>query len=247
MRKRQSHGAAVLDIMYPPHTRLPEPVAASAFVLSVLPMGVTLDRYVRSRQIGLAHSFQNRAKVYLDLRFWIIARDVAAGLRKDREECRLLDLLRRGVAEKKIICPISESTFMEVLKQGDGMSRMATAILLVESACERISRPQKRYASSFKRLDHSGSIGADLQAGNFFGCVINNFAMDGVDRRVRTVRRQKPVEQFIEILAVLSSHSGPIDVRELATSSLFCVNFLDGCLHLGDLGRRIRDSIIEVP
>src|SRR5260370_30320132 len=91
-----------------------------------------LDSYVRTRQIDLARSLQSRAKVYLDLRFWIIARDVDAGLRKAPQERRLLDLLRLGVAQKRLICPISESTFMELLKQRDTVSRMATASLIHE-------------------------------------------------------------------------------------------------------------------
>lgn len=37
-----------------------------------------LDRYVRERQVELAHTIRDRKKVYLDLRFWIYARDAAA-------------------------------------------------------------------------------------------------------------------------------------------------------------------------
>jgi hypothetical protein len=93
----------------------------------------TIDAYTRSRQIELARSIEGRAKVYLEVNFWIIARDAAAGTDACKAARELLDLLRRGVAEGTLVCPISESTFIELMKQPDTPTRrIATARLIDE-------------------------------------------------------------------------------------------------------------------
>jgi hypothetical protein len=93
----------------------------------------TIDAYTRSRQIELARTIEGRAKVYLDVNFWIIARDAAAGTDACKAAPELLDLLRRGVAEGTLVCPISESTFIELMKQPNTPTRrIATARLIDE-------------------------------------------------------------------------------------------------------------------
>ncbi len=93
----------------------------------------TIDAYTRSRQIELARSIEGRAKVYLDVNFWIIARDAAAGTDACKAARELLELLRRGVAEGTLVCPISESTFIELMKQRNTPTRrIATARLIDE-------------------------------------------------------------------------------------------------------------------
>jgi hypothetical protein len=93
----------------------------------------TIDRYARSRQIDLARSIADRAKIYLDVRFWIIVREVAAGTETGPAARKLLHLLRRGVSQGALVCPISESTFIEVMKQANTPTRrIATARLIDE-------------------------------------------------------------------------------------------------------------------
>lgn len=92
-----------------------------------------LDRYVRSRQVDLAADIRGRKKIYLDIRFWIIARDAAAGASEEVEKGEMLSLLRRGVADGTLVCPISESTFIELMKQANTPTlRIATAVLIDE-------------------------------------------------------------------------------------------------------------------
>ncbi len=94
---------------------------------------MTIDQYVRSRVIDLGRSLKNRAKIYLDMRFWIIARDAAIGTNVDASEQELLRLLRLGVSRGTIICSISESTFMELMMQEKIAShRIATADIIDE-------------------------------------------------------------------------------------------------------------------
>ncbi len=91
---------------------------------------MTIEDYTRQHQIALAHAIRPRAKVYLDLCFWIRLRDVMSGRSSDVKAIALLAVLRSGVARGCLICPISESTFMELTKQTDPSSRMATARLI---------------------------------------------------------------------------------------------------------------------
>lgn len=93
----------------------------------------TIDRYLRQKQIDLAHSIAGRTKVYLDQRYWIIARDAAAGIRTGASSRQLLHFLRRGVANGTLICPIGTSTFLELMKQTHSESRrIGTAKLIDE-------------------------------------------------------------------------------------------------------------------
>ena len=94
---------------------------------------MNIDQYVRSRIVDLGRSLKNRSKIYLDLRFWIIARDVAAGMNAGAAEQELLRLLCEGVAQGTMICPISETTFMELMKlKKTPSSRIATANIIDE-------------------------------------------------------------------------------------------------------------------
>jgi hypothetical protein len=104
--------------------------------LSTASSDVSLDAYVRSLQIELAHTLENKKAIYLDIKFWIILRDVVAGLRNDPAELDLLLLLREGVVKGILFCPISDSTFAELLKKADLVSRKVTASLIDELSLE---------------------------------------------------------------------------------------------------------------
>ncbi len=97
-----------------------------------MPVSEAMDRHVRRRQIALAHEIANRHKIYLDTRFWIAARNAVLDERAAPVERKLLHLLRRGVRAGRLICPVSESTFIEVMKQTDLRTRGATAALIDE-------------------------------------------------------------------------------------------------------------------
>jgi hypothetical protein len=90
------------------------------------------DAYVNRKLIALGASLSNLIKVYLDQRFWILLRDVHIG-RSTRQDVRsLLDTLRLSVQKGDLICPISDSIFLELLKQEDINTRRSTAELIDE-------------------------------------------------------------------------------------------------------------------
>jgi len=76
-----------------------------------------IEHHIKARQIELSQSLAHRKKVYLDACFWIAIRDAHLGARKDAPAQELLSLLRQGVDEYKILCPISGSMFLELVKQ----------------------------------------------------------------------------------------------------------------------------------
>ena len=80
-------------------------------------IALTIEAHVKAKQVALSRAIANRKKVYLDLNFWIAARDAAAGVRVDAPAQMLLHHLRRGVAQGKLVCPIGDTFFMELMKQ----------------------------------------------------------------------------------------------------------------------------------
>jgi hypothetical protein len=93
---------------------------------------VSLEAYVRQRQIDLGQELEQRKSVYLDVKYWIALREVLLGRQQGTSETELLSSLRDLVSGGKAFCPISDSTFAELLKQSDPRTRKATATLIDE-------------------------------------------------------------------------------------------------------------------
>jgi hypothetical protein len=113
------------------------PQPSSAAILAALERhhaesDVTLEEYVRRRRIELGKSIDGKIRVYLDKRYWIVARDVEMGRRTDEDSIALLTELRRLVKSGRALCPISEVVMIELLKQSDLNTRRCTARLIDE-------------------------------------------------------------------------------------------------------------------
>lgn len=93
---------------------------------------VSLAEHVHLRHFELTQSLSGRRAIYLDTKFWLILRDTVLGTRVSEESLALLALLRQKVACGKGFCPISETTFMELLKQRDPRTLLATSQLIDE-------------------------------------------------------------------------------------------------------------------
>jgi hypothetical protein len=92
---------------------------------------ITIDAHVRRSQILLGEALAQRRVVYLDTKYWILLREAAINA-ECVEAVELLGLLRTGVSGGHLFCPISESVFIELMKQSDPASRLATATLIDE-------------------------------------------------------------------------------------------------------------------
>lgn len=99
---------------------------------------ISLDEHVRNRQLELSRYVSNRKTVYLDTNFWIILRDVKLGRRSDSLGTKLCDLIFSLSESKLCLFPISETTFVELLKQTEEESINKT-VSLVDKLSEGVS------------------------------------------------------------------------------------------------------------
>lgn len=115
---------------------------------------MSIEAYIKQKQITLARSIAGRKKVYLDLNFWIFARDAALGVSGNAAASELLGLLRRGVAEKLLICPVSDSVFFELMKQKNREDRRVATTLLIDELSLGVSliSPDLRIGTEIMRF-----------------------------------------------------------------------------------------------
>lgn len=94
--------------------------------------GISIDTHVKRKAIELGSSVSSLIKVYLDKRFWILLRDAHIGRSTCSAVHSLLSSLRLSVQNGYLVCPISDSIFLELLKQEDIKTRRSTAELIDE-------------------------------------------------------------------------------------------------------------------
>ena len=92
---------------------------------------ISFSEHVRHSRIRLGKELAAKRAIYLDTKYWILLRDANSNDAK-AAPTRLLRILRRGVADGKIFCPISEAVFVELFKQQSLQSRIKTATLIDE-------------------------------------------------------------------------------------------------------------------
>lgn len=93
---------------------------------------VSVHEYVDGLVAELGDSIAGRHKLYLDTRYWIHLRDAAMGRPIDSRHGEILDRVRSLVSTGAAICPVSDVAWMELSKQTDPKTRLATADLLDE-------------------------------------------------------------------------------------------------------------------
>ncbi|MFO1419164.1 MAG: hypothetical protein U1E83_10905 [Methylotetracoccus sp.] len=71
-----------------------------------------------------------KQRVYLDKCFWVSLRDVHLKRSLNPTTRHLLDTLLEAVSNEKIVCPLSASLFVELMRQSDPFTRNATAKLM---------------------------------------------------------------------------------------------------------------------
>lgn len=93
---------------------------------------VSLREHVASKMAALSTQVLRRRRVYLDTRYWLVLRDVAMGRSRRASDVALLAALRRLVRSGAIVCPLGDGSLVEVLRQSDETTRLATARLIDE-------------------------------------------------------------------------------------------------------------------
>lgn len=108
-------------------------------------------------RIAFGEYLSQRSALYLDMNFWIRLR-TAAGGGGSQTNAELLQVLRKGVTDGRWFCPISETSFFELLKQSDPASRRATVALIDElSLGASLIGQQERVAIEISHLIHTHS------------------------------------------------------------------------------------------
>jgi len=96
---------------------------------------VSVEEHVGRKSIELGEWVLARERVYLDKCFWIRLRDVRLGRNDDPSSYALLEVLTSSVKKGLRVCPISDALFLELLKQTDFNTRVATAQLIDDLSC----------------------------------------------------------------------------------------------------------------
>lgn len=93
---------------------------------------VTVKEHLQTKIADLANWVTSRRRIYLDTRYWILLRDATLNRSQQPIHDVLLDTLRQGVCAGTMICPLSVSTYFELLRQSDENTRNATIRLMDE-------------------------------------------------------------------------------------------------------------------
>lgn len=93
---------------------------------------ISIEAHIGQCCQELSADLAARTSIYLDLRFWVIAREVRSGIRTDSCERKLVHYLERLARQGRIFCPISATTFLELIKIGDDARRQATLDVIEE-------------------------------------------------------------------------------------------------------------------
>lgn len=108
---------------------------AERFALHRATPQITADEHARRRVIELGEWVMARDRIYLDKCFWIYLRGARMRAPCPPGASDLLDALVAGVAAGRLVCPISDALFLELMKQSDLTTRSATAELIDELSC----------------------------------------------------------------------------------------------------------------
>ncbi len=124
---------------------------------------ISLERHLKSRVVELGRALAGKQAIYLDIRYWILLRQALLADDKPTANWKLLTLLQDAVRSGKIFCPISETVFLELLKQSDPSSRLRTARLIDELSLgvSLLSQPE-RVAAELAHFFYSTQNGADV-------------------------------------------------------------------------------------
>lgn len=137
--------------MTPPHN-------ADQFAPHCSTPQITISEHEQHRVIALGEWMEARDRVYLDKCFWIHLRSARMIAQSPPGASELLDALKRGVSAGRLICPISDALFLELMKQSDPATKGATAALIDElSGGITLCTEKTRVATEVARFIHTNA------------------------------------------------------------------------------------------
>ena len=119
---------------------------------------ITADEHARRRVIELGEWVMARDRIYLDKCFWIYLRCARMRVQSPPGASDLLEALVAGVTAGRLVCPISDALFLELMKQSDLATRGATAELIDELSCGvTLCREPTRVATEVAHFFHANA------------------------------------------------------------------------------------------
>lgn len=100
--------------------------------------------YYKEQTIILSESINKKTKIYLDTNYWIDICDVTLGKKENKDIEEIYKLLKKGVENNQLICPISYKIFIEILKQNDIQTLQQSAKIIDELSGGIILRERER-------------------------------------------------------------------------------------------------------
>jgi hypothetical protein len=97
-----------------------------------LTQDISITDYIQSKRRNLEAIYQSYIPIYLDTKYWIYFRDVRLGRPISKDIVLLYNLFKLKIDSKLIFCPISTTTFFEIMRQSDEMTRNETCKLIDE-------------------------------------------------------------------------------------------------------------------
>ena len=91
-----------------------------------------IDKYLKEITLKTSNEVNKKIKIYLDTKYWVEICDVTRGVKKNEEISQVYLYLKNGVQNNKLICPISQPIFKELLKQNDEKSLIQTLEIMDE-------------------------------------------------------------------------------------------------------------------
>ena len=87
--------------------------------------------YWREKHLAIQNELQGRTLIYLDTNHWVHLRNVILNSPNELSDYREILGLLKGLIEKQcILCPVSYPLFLELMRQSDEVTRLATARLM---------------------------------------------------------------------------------------------------------------------
>jgi hypothetical protein len=124
---------------------------------------ISIDRHVKSRVVELGQSLAGKHAIYLDVRYWLLLRNALLVNDNETPIGKLIGQLRDAVTSGKAFCPISESVFLELMKQSDQSSRLRTAKLIDElSLGVSLLSQRERVGTELAHFLYSSQNGAEI-------------------------------------------------------------------------------------
>lgn len=145
---------------------------------------VSFEDFSNQIRNNLLKNIQGRKILYLDTKYWVEFRKVTMNVSTNTDYSSLLKIIKEKVSQGKLICPISTTMFLELIRQTDEKTKYATATLMQELSLgigfcflfERMYKEELNFFLNLKnqKIDKNIFDNANFVIGNPMIKLLNN-------------------------------------------------------------------------